>query len=101
VVAIGEAVYDRLDDDGEAAVSGDEALARSVIETDHEIDETYLALDDECTELLALQQPVAGDLRLVAASVKIITDLESAADLATNVAARTLYTIENDGELIY
>ena len=87
VVAMGETVCDRLDDAVEAAVSGDDELARSVIETDHEVNETYLDLEDECTELLALQQPVAGDLRLVAASFKIITDLERVADLATNLAA--------------
>ncbi|WP_096393821.1 PhoU domain-containing protein [Halorubrum trapanicum] len=87
VVAMGETVCDRLDDAVEAAVSGDDELARSVIESDHEVNETYLDLEDECTELLALQQPVAGDLRLVAASFKIITDLERVADLATNLAA--------------
>ena len=87
VVAMGETVCDRLDDAVEAAASGDDELARSVIETDHEVNETYLALEDECTELLALQQPVASDLRLVAASFKIITDLERVADLATNLAA--------------
>ena len=87
VVAMGETVCERLDDAIEAAVAGDEALARSVIESDHEVNETYLALEDECTDLLALQQPVAGDLRLVAASFKIITDLERVADLATNLAA--------------
>ncbi|SFR36116.1 MULTISPECIES: phosphate signaling complex protein PhoU [Halorubrum] len=87
VVAMGETVCGRLDDAVEAAVSGDDELARSVIESDHEVNETYLALEDECTELLALQQPVAGDLRLVAASFKIITDLERVADLATNLAA--------------
>ncbi|TKX75714.1 phosphate transport system regulatory protein PhoU [Halorubrum sp. GN11_10-6_MGM] len=87
VVAMGETVCDRLDDAIEAAVTGDDELAQSVIGTDHEVNETYLALEDECTELLALQQPVAGDLRLVAASFKIITDLERVADLATNLAA--------------
>ncbi|PSQ55359.1 phosphate transport system regulatory protein PhoU, partial [Halobacteriales archaeon SW_8_68_21] len=86
VVEMGETVCERLDDAVEAAVSGDDDLARSVIEGDHEVNETYLALEDECTELLALQQPVAGDLRLVAASFKIITDLERVADLATNLA---------------
>ena len=87
VVAMGETVCARLDDAIEAAVTGDDELAQSVIETDHEVNETYLALEDECTELLALQQPVAGDLRLVTASFKIITDLERIADLATNLAA--------------
>ena len=86
VVAMGETVCDRLDTAVEAAVTGDDDLARDVIESDHEVNETYLALEDECTGLLALQQPVAGDLRLVAASFKIITDLERVADLATNLA---------------
>jgi phosphate transport system protein len=86
VVAMGETVGDRLDTAAEAAVTGDDDLAREVIESDHEVNETYLALEDECTGLLALQQPVAGDLRLVAASFKIITDLERVADLATNLA---------------
>ena len=86
VVGMGETVCGRLDTAVEAAVTGDDDLAREVIESDHEVNETYLALEEECTGLLALQQPVAGDLRLVAASFKIITDLERVADLATNLA---------------
>ena len=57
-----------------------------MIEGDHEVNERYLAIEDDCTELLALQQPVAGDLRLITASFKISTDLERVADLATNLA---------------
>lgn len=86
VVAMGELVGERYDAAIEAAATGDDALAREVIEGDHEVNETYLGLEDDCTELLALQQPVAGDLRLVAASFKVITDLERVADLATNLA---------------
>lgn len=61
------------------------ALGRDVIEHDYEINELYLDLEGECTELIALQQPVAGDLRFIVASFKIITDLERIADLATNL----------------
>jgi phosphate transport system protein len=86
VVAMGELVGERYETAIEAAAAGDDALAREVIEGDHEVNETYLGLEDDCTELLALQQPVAGDLRLVAASFKVITDLERVADLATNLA---------------
>ena len=86
VVAMGELVGERYDAAIEAAATGDDALAREVVESDHEVNETYLALEDDCTELLALQQPVAGDLRLVTASFKVITDLERVADLATNLA---------------
>ncbi|WP_144799640.1 phosphate signaling complex PhoU family protein [Halorubrum depositum] len=86
VVAMGELVGERYDAAIEAAAAGDDALAQEVIEGDREVNETYLGLEDDCTELLALQQPVAGDLRLVAASFKVITDLERVADLATNLA---------------
>ncbi|EMA44640.1 phosphate signaling complex protein PhoU [Halobiforma nitratireducens] len=71
----------------EAYETGDEALAESVIEGDHEINQLYLDLEGDCVELLALQQPVAGDLRFVASSFKIITDLERVGDLAVNLAA--------------
>ncbi|GAB7010605.1 phosphate signaling complex PhoU family protein [Halorubrum trueperi] len=86
VVAMGELVGERYDAAVEAAEVGDEKLAQEVIGGDYEVNEQYLAIEDECTNLLALQQPVAGDLRLVAASFKVITDLERVADLATNLA---------------
>lgn len=50
----------------------------------------YLELEQECIDLIALQQPVAGDLRFIAASFKIITDLERIADLATNLGDYSL-----------
>lgn len=64
----------------------DAERAQTVIEGDHEVNERYLDLEDGCIRLLALQQPVAGDLRFIAASFKIITDLERIGDLATNIA---------------
>ncbi|WP_066411462.1 phosphate signaling complex PhoU family protein [Halorubrum aethiopicum] len=86
VVGMGDLVLERYDAALEAAETGDDDLAREVIEGDYEVNERYLGLEEECTELLALQQPVAGDLRLVTASFKVITDLERVADLATNLA---------------
>ncbi|WP_418284219.1 phosphate signaling complex protein PhoU [Halorubrum sp. DTA46] len=86
VVEMGELVGERYDAAIDAVETGDDALAREVIEGDHEVNERYLAIEDECTDLIALQQPVAGDLRFIAASFKIITDLERVADLATNIA---------------
>ncbi|SMO47747.1 phosphate signaling complex PhoU family protein [Halorubrum cibi] len=86
VVGMGDLVLERYDAALEAAETGDDDLASEVIEGDYEVNERYLGLEEECTELLALQQPVAGDLRLVAASFKVITDLERVGDLATNLA---------------
>ncbi|EMA65155.1 phosphate uptake regulator, PhoU [Halorubrum aidingense JCM 13560] len=86
VVAMGDLVLDRYETALRAAETGDDDLADEVIGGDHVVNDRYLELEEACTELLALQQPVAGDLRLVTASFKIITDLERVADLATNIA---------------
>ena len=86
VLAMGDQVVERLDRSLEAIERRDESLAREVVDGDAEINETYLRLEDRCVDLFALQQPVAGDLRFVTASFKIITDLERLGDLAVNLA---------------
>ena len=96
VLAMGELVLERLDEALTALRTGDEALGREVAEGDAVVNERYLALESRCIDLFALQQPVAGDLRFVAASFKIITDLERIADLATNLGR---YAAEADGDL--
>ncbi len=87
VVAMGEIVLDRYDMALAARHQGDPDLAVKVREGDREINEQYLALERDCIDLFALQQPVATDLRFVASSFKIVTDLERIGDLATNLAA--------------
>jgi len=86
VLAMGDLVVERLDAGLESLTAGDEALARDVVEGDVAVNEAYLALEDQCVDLFALQQPVAGDLRFVTASFKIATDLERVGDLAANLA---------------
>jgi phosphate transport system protein len=90
VLYMSEVVIDRIRTGLRALESKDESLAREVIEGDHEINQLYLDLEQDCIDLFALQQPVAGDLRFIAASFKIITDLERVADLATNLGDYTL-----------
>ncbi len=90
VLYMSEVVIDRVRMGLRALEAKDEELARDVIEGDHEINEMYLDLEQDCIDLFALQQPVAGDLRFIAASFKIITDLERVADLATNLGDYTL-----------
>ena len=91
VLYMSELVLERLRLGMDALETKDEELAEYVIEGDHEINQLYLDLEQDCIDLLALQQPVASDLRFIAASFKIITDLERIADLATNLAG---YAIE-------
>jgi phosphate transport system protein len=92
VSEMGDLVWGRLDDGLDALEHGDDDLARAVIRGDDEVNERYLALESECIDLFALQQPVAGDLRFVAASFKILTDLERVGDLATNFGRYALAT---------
>ncbi len=96
VLDLSEIVLERLRQALAAIDGGDEALAREVVEGDAEINRRYLDLEGACVDLLALQQPVAGDLRLVVASFKILTDLERIADLATNLAS---YALEMDRDV--
>ncbi|SEW14614.1 phosphate signaling complex protein PhoU [Halobacterium jilantaiense] len=92
VVAMGELVLSRLDDALAALTDGDEAAARAVVDGDDEVNDRYLALEADCVDLFALQQPVAGDLRFVASSFKVLTDLERVGDLAVNLATYALDT---------
>jgi phosphate transport system protein len=86
VAAFGDLVADRLRTAIDALDRGRIELAEQVIDGDDEVNARYLELESECTQLLALQQPVASDLRFVAASFKVLTDIERVGDLATNLA---------------
>ena len=90
VLYMSEVVLERFRMGLDALERKDEDVAREVIEGDHEINELYLDLEQDCIDLFALQQPVAGDLRFIAASFKIITDLERIGDLATNLGEYAL-----------
>lgn len=85
VLYMNELVSGRLRMALDALERGDTELGEQVISGDAEINNIYLNLEEACTDLIALQQPVAGDLRFIAATFKIITDLERIGDLATNL----------------
>jgi len=90
VLYMSELVLDRLRMGLSALEKKEESIAWEVIDGDDEINQLYLDLEQDCIDLLALQQPVASDLRFIAASFKIITDLERIGDLATNLAEYSL-----------
>lgn len=68
----------------------DRALAEQVIEGDKPIDDLELFIEEQCMQLLALQQPLAKDLRKIGTILKASTDLERMADQATNIAELTI-----------
>ena len=65
-------------------------LAKSVIEGDRDINEKEKDIESKCLRLLLRQQPVAKDLRLVSAALKIITDMERIGDQAQDIAEITI-----------
>jgi phosphate transport system protein len=70
----------------EALIEPDEKKAGEVIAADEEIDRMEMMVEDQAVNLLALQQPVAVDLRFLVASLKINNDLERIGDHAVNIA---------------
>jgi phosphate transport system protein len=77
----------------EAYASGEIGSVKSIVETDHKVNELEKAIDDDCAHIIARRQPTASDLRLVLGISKIVTDLERAGDEAKKIAkgARRIY----------
>jgi phosphate transport system protein len=70
----------------EALLERDEAKAEQVIAGDHVIDTMEVEIEEQCINLLALQQPMARDLRMLTSALKIANDLERVGDHAVNIA---------------
>jgi phosphate transport system protein len=71
-----------------ALLDRDAEAAAAVERRDADIDHREVDVEEECLKTLALYQPVAGDLRLVVAALKINNDLERIGDLAVNIARK-------------
>ena len=69
-----------------ALLDADLKLAESVIEADMAVDEVQRALEESALQLMARQQPVAGDLRTIVASLRMSADLERMGDLSAHIA---------------
>jgi phosphate transport system protein len=82
-------------------LEGDLEAANKLIEDDDEIDSRSVDLEERCYQLLALQAPVAGDLRQLVAVVKMIGEIERSADLTVNIAkaSRRIYGHDLDPKL--
>lgn len=82
-------------------LEGDLEGADYLIQGDDEFDVRAIELEERCYQLLALQQPVARDLRVIVAALKIVGELERSADLVSNIckAARRIHGHELDPKL--
>lgn len=70
----------------QALLDPDVSLAESVIDGDARVDALYHDVEERALDLLARQQPVAGDLRIIVTSLRMVADLERMGDLALHVA---------------
>lgn len=94
VLAMGNVVEKQIGDAVTALATGNENMARSVIGGDLHVNQLEIYLDEECRRILARRQPAAGDLRLVFAVIKAVTDIERIGDSAKSVARMAIKLIE-------
>jgi len=88
ILSLSSQVEDMIDSAGRCLFEPNRELAREVVEADKQVDQREVMIEEECLKMLALHQPVAIDLRRIAAVLKINHDLERIGDLAVNIAQR-------------
>jgi len=88
MLKMGSIVGESISKSIEALMNKDLELASQIIKDDDIIDDYELDIEERCTRLIALQQPVAIDLRKIIVISKLVTDLERIGDNASNIAHR-------------
>ena len=97
LLSMGGLVEKQVTEAIEALISADSELALSVCEQDADVNFMEIAIDQECSRILARRQPAASDLRLVLACTKAATDLERVGDEAAKIA-RFAIKLSEQGE---
>ncbi len=87
VVRMGALVEAAIEGATLALVEGSLERAKKVQDGDDEIDDLFIDMESRAMAMLAQQQPVAGDLRLIVTILRVVNDLERAGDLAYNIAS--------------
>jgi phosphate transport system protein len=85
-----EAIFNSV----EALKNRDKKLAQGVIDNDAHVDNLELTIDEKCVDLIARYQPMAKDLRFITTGMKINAELERIADIAVDIAQRTLELVD-------
>ena len=90
VLRLGSLGQEAIEGALEALIGRDPEKARKVIDGDEVLDQQELRIDQMCTDLLALRQPMASDLRFLTTALKITPELERIGDLAVNISERSI-----------
>ncbi len=96
VLEMGGLVEEQVNRAIDALIEGDMKAAEEVIATDHMVNSLEVGTDEACTQIIALRQPAASDLRLILTIIKTITDLERIGDEAAKIARYALRVYESD-----
>lgn len=89
VIRLGALTCELVSAATQSLLDGDLALAEQAVRSDDVIDELTHTVEDDCFALLARQQPMATDLRVILATLRIAHELERSADLSVNIAKAT------------
>ena len=100
IITMGAMVESAIASAARALENRDIELATKVAESDNAIDEKEREIEHICLKLLMQQQPVASDLRMISAAMKMITDIERVGDQAADIAQLTVMLCEQNAVLI-
>ncbi|MCL2754418.1 MAG: phosphate signaling complex protein PhoU, partial [Oscillospiraceae bacterium] len=100
LVEMGKTVEVAIRDANKALVEKDIDLAKRIMNSDDMIDDMEKEIERQCLKIILRQQPVAGDLRLVSAVMKMITDLERIGDHAADISELTIFLAQEGKEYI-
>jgi phosphate transport system protein len=100
-VQLGALVTEALPRATEALLAGDLGAAQELIDGDDAVDTLALSVEDQCYQLLALQQPMAGDLRAIVTAIRMTSEIERSGDLVVNImkGSRRIYGTTIDPRL--
>ena len=90
MLSMGGLVETQVENGIKCLIESDSSLARKVVKRDRKVNRFEVEIDDRCVQILARRQPAAGDLRLVVAVIKTITDLERIGDQAAKLGKMQL-----------